>query len=312
MTLTTDPVFGSGGSPSALEENEEELAAESLFSRWMKRSGLRRRWFRPNRLMLAIAVLFMLLMIGWAIEPSWFSSGNPTAINPTATLATPSRAYPLGTDQYGRSIFTQLVYGTRAALEVGFYCTILGGGIGSFIGILAGFIGGWFDMLVMRLIDMLMALPPLFLALVFIAALAPTLQNEIIAVSIASIPAFARVLRGRALEVRSRLFIDAVVVVGVTRRKILLRHVLANCAAPAMVLASLSVGFTIVIGASLNFLGLGPSGTISWGSLISSGQGYIDKEWWIATCPGLLITMLVIAMNIIGDWLRDAMEPSSQ
>lgn len=280
--------------------------------RWLNRPGLRRRWFRPNRLVLAVAVAFVLLVIGWAVAPGVFANGKPTAVDPLHTLLSPSRRFVLGTDQYGRSVYTQLVYGARTALEIGFVCTIVGGGVGSLVGITSGYLGGWFDILVMRLIDILMALPPLFLALIFVAALAPTTSNEIIAVSVATVPAFARVLRGRAVEIRSRLFIEAVRVVGVRRSKILWRHVVPNCVGPAMVLASINVGLAIVIGASLSFLGLGPSSKDSWGELVSSGQGYIDKDWWISVFPGVLIALLVIAMNIIGDWLRDVMEPSSR
>jgi peptide/nickel transport system permease protein len=262
--------------------------------------------------MLTIAILFLLLMLAWALAPSLFTAGNPSATNPLASLAGLSARFPLGADQYGRSVYTELVYGAKVALEIGFFCTILGGGVGGAIGIFSGYLGGKVDMMVMRGIDMLMALPPLFLALIFIAALAPTTTNEIIAVSVATVPAFARVMRGRALEVRSRLFIDALTVVGVRRRRILWRHVVPNCAPPALVLASINVGTAIVTAASLNFLGLGPSVVTSWGTQISSGQGYINKEWWISVFPGILITLLVISVNIVGDWVRDALEPSSQ
>jgi len=284
----------------------------SAWSRWINRPGLRKRRFRANKVMLTIAILFLLLMLAWALAPSLFTAGNPSATNPLASLAGLSARFPLGADQYGRSVYTELVYGAKVALEIGFFCTILGGGVGGAIGIFSGYLGGKVDMMVMRGIDMLMALPPLFLALIFIAALAPTTTNEIIAVSVATVPAFARVMRGRALEVRSRLFIDALTVVGVRRRRILWRHVVPNCAPPALVLASINVGTAIVTAASLNFLGLGPSVVTSWGTQISSGQGYINKEWWISVFPGILITLLVISVNIVGDWVRDALEPSSQ
>lgn len=293
-------------------ERSPGLLRESSWARWVRRPGLRRRWFRPNRLVLGLAFVFLLLMVAWALFPSLFTSGSQSATDPLTTLRAPSGTFPLGSDQYGRSVYTELVYGARTALEIGFLCTLLGGGVGSAIGVLSGYIGGAIDMVVMRCVDVLMALPPLFLALVFIAALAPTVTNEIIAVSVATIPLFARVLRGRALEVRSRVFVDALTVVGVRKRRILWRHVIPNCAAPGMVLGSITIGTAIVTGASLNYLGLGPTGVTSWGTLISNGQGYINKEWWIAIFPGVLITLLVLSVNVIADWLRDVMEPSSR
>jgi peptide/nickel transport system permease protein len=272
----------------------------------------RTRRVPKGRAWTVLAALFLLLMVGWAVLPGVFSAGSPTAVNPAATLLHPSATYPLGTDQYGRSVYTEIVYGARSALAVGVFSTLLGGVAGSLIGIVGGYLGGWVDMLVMRLIDMLLALPGLFLALIFVAALPRTLTNEILAVAVSIVPIFARVLRGQALQVRSRLYVDAATVVGVPRRAIVWRHVLPNCLAPATVLGAISIGTSIVIGASLNFLGLGPSENImDWGALISSGQGYIDKDWWISTFPGLMVTLVVIAVSILGDRLRDAMEPSS-
>jgi peptide/nickel transport system permease protein len=267
-------------------------------------------WLRAHLLVLA-AIAFLVLLAGWALVPSLFTSGSPTAVNPVASLLGPSAQYPLGTDQYGRSIYTELVYGTRPALEVGVAATLLGGVTGSVIGIIGGYLGGWADLLVMRLIDILLALPGLFLALIFIAALPRTLPNEILAISIASVPAFARVLRGQALQVRSLPFIAAATVTGVRRGTIVWRHVIPNCLAPASVLAAVNVGVAIVVAASLSFLGLGPSEPVlDWGALIASGEGYIDKDWWISVFPGVTVTLLVIAVSIIGDRLRDVMEPA--
>lgn len=308
---TAPPAGSTPAERVALLDGRSALGAG--LSRWVHRPGLRARWFRPGKVPLALSVLVVLLVVGWAVWPGLFAGVAPTAVDPIHTLLAPSWHFPFGTDQYGRSVYTEVVYGARPALTVGFACTLIGGGLGSLVGIVSGYAGGWVDTLLMRLVDMLMALPPLFLALIFIAALPPTLTNEIVAVSIATIPAFARVLRSRAVEIRSRLFVDALRVVGVRNRRVLIRHVIPNCVAPAVVLASINVGLAIVIGASLSFLGLGPSTkTSSWGALVSSGQGYIDKDWWIAVFPGLLIALLVIALNVIGDWLRDVMEPASQ
>ncbi|WP_300612780.1 ABC transporter permease [Trebonia sp.] len=262
------------------------------------------------RIGLIIAAAFLVLLVLWAIVPGVFAGTDPTAVNPLAALTGPSVHNFLGTDQYGRSIYDELVYGARPALEVGVGSTLLGGAVGSLIGIVGGYLGGWFDLLIMRLIDMLLALPGLLLALIFIAALPRTLSNEIFAIAIASVPIFARVLRGQAVQVRSRPFVDAAVVSGLRRRTIVIRHVIPNCVAPAMELATVYVGVAIVIAASLSFLGLGPSEVVpDWGTLIQSGQGYIDHDWWISVFPGVTVTLAVIALSILGDRLRGALEP---
>jgi peptide/nickel transport system permease protein len=270
-----------------------------------------RRILPRGRLILILAIVFLALLAGWALFPHLFTSGSPTGVNPVAALLGPSAQYPLGTDQYGRSIYTELVYGARPALEVGVASTMIGGIVGSAIGIIGGYFGGWTDLLVMRLIDILLALPGLFLALIFIAALPRTLNNEILAISISSVPIFARVLRGQAMQVRSRLFIDAATVTGIRRRAIVWRHVIPNCLVPVTVLATVNIGVAIVVAASLGFLGLGPSETVlDWGALIASGENYIDKDWWISIFPGLTVTLLVIAVSVVGDRLRDRMEPA--
>lgn len=320
-----DPVPGAGEQPpdhdALTPGSAEAIAAEAeaaggnvvplLAGRWAPRARPRRRRLR-GRPMRILAVVFLVLLAGWALVPHLFASGSPTGVNPVAALLGPSGHFPLGTDQYGRSIYTELVYGTRPALEVGLACTVLGGVTGSLIGIVGGYLGGWVDLLVMRLIDILLALPGLLLALIFIAALPRTLTNEILAISISTVPIFARVVRGQALQVRSRPFIDAATVTGVRRGSVVWRHVVPNCMTPAIVLGAVYVGVVIVVAASLNFLGLGPSeGELDWGALIASGQGYIDKDWWISVFPGLTVALLVIAVSIIGDWLRDVLEPAN-
>ncbi|HVT70510.1 MAG TPA: ABC transporter permease, partial [Trebonia sp.] len=264
-----------------------------------------------SRAGLVIAAAYLLLLVCWSAAPSVFGGTDPTGVNPLAALTGPSAQNLFGTDQYGRSIYAEMVYGARPALEVGVLSTLLGGAAGSLIGIVGGYLGGWADLLLMRLIDMLLALPGLLLALIFVAALPRTLANEIFAIAIASVPAFARVLRGQAVTVRSRLFIDAATVTGLRRRTIIGRHVLPNCFAPAMELGAVYVGVAIVVAASLSFLGLGPSEVVpDWGTLIQNGQGYIDKDWWISVFPGIAVTLAVIAVTIIGDRVRDALEPS--
>jgi peptide/nickel transport system permease protein len=264
-----------------------------------------------GRIGFTIAALYLLLLLAWAVIPGTFGGNDPTGINPLAALTGPSLHNFLGTDQYGRSIYSELVYGARPALEVGVFSTLLGGAAGSLIGIIGGYLGGIIDLLVMRLIDMLLALPGLLLALIFIAALPRTLTNEIFAIAISSVPAFARVLRGQAVQVRSRLYVDAAAVTGLRRRTIVFKHVIPNCVAPAVEIGVVYIGVAIVIAASLSFLGLGPAEVVpDWGTLIQNGQGYIDHDWWISVFPGVVVTLVVIAVSVIADNLRDVLEPA--
>jgi len=285
----------------------------SRAARWSQRSGLRREIFHPNKLMLGVAMAVLLVVALWAMFPSLFTSGSPTGIAPLATLKAPSWGFPMGTDQYGRSVYTEVVYGAREALEIGFFSTLIAAVVGSAIGLLSGYFGGIVDLILMRIIDMLMAIPSLLLALIFVAALSPSVSNLILAIAIASLPHYARVLRGQSQQVRSRLYVDAATVLGVPRWKIILRHIIPNCLAPVLVLGAIGFGTAIVVGAALAFLGLGPtSGVLNWGALINSGQQYVDRDWWITTFPGLVLTLVVIAVNIVGDWIRDRMEPTSR
>jgi peptide/nickel transport system permease protein len=295
---------------------DADLVATGPFARaagWSRRGGLRQEIFRPNKIMLGTALLVLVIVALWAIFPSLFTSGSPTGIAPLATLHSPSWSFPMGTDQYGRSVYTEVVYGAREALEIGFFSTLIAAILGSAIGLISGYFGGVVDLILMRVIDMLMAIPSLLLALIFVAALSPSVTNLILAIAVASLPHYARVLRGQSQQVRSRLYIDAATVLGVPRWKIIGRHVIPNCLAPVLVLGAIGFGTAIVVGAALAFLGLGPTNSVlNWGALINSGQQYVDRDWWITTFPGIVLTLVVIAVNIVGDWIRDRMEPSSR
>lgn len=280
---------------------------------WFRRRALRRQIFHPNNFILGLSCAVLAIVFLWAAVPSLFSPDTAVGAYPTQVLQPPLGKFFLGTDQYGRSIYAELVYGARSAVLIGVLATAGSAIVGSLMGIAAGYIGGATDMVIMRVVDVLLALPGLFLALIFVAALSPNLMNLIIAVGVQGIPAYARVLRAQALQVRGRLYVDAATVLGVARWKILARHIVPNCLAPVLVLAAIGFGFAIIIGATLAFLGLGPTTPpLNWGALIASGQGYVNQDWWITTFPGLMITAVVIAVNVLGDWLRDHMEPTSR
>lgn len=275
----------------------------------------RQSWVRflAGRPLVILSVLFLLLVAGWAALPGLFWHSDPMSLNFTAILAGPAPSHPLGTDQYGRQILAQLIYGAREAISIGIFSVLLGGIIGGLIGLIAGYRGGLIDTLLMRFIDILMVFPGILLALLVAAALGTTLQDTIIAVGVASIPAYARMMRGQVLAIRSRLYIDAAITSGLRQTRILWRHILPNALAPMVVLATIGIGTAIVVGSSLSFLGLGPtSGVPGWGRLLAIGEAYIGTAWWISTFSGLIITVVVIAVNILGDWLRDRLDVRSQ
>jgi peptide/nickel transport system permease protein len=268
-----------------------------------------RRNTTVQRLLVAGSLGFLALVIFVALFPGLIAPGDPLALNLGAALHPPSLAYPLGTDEYGRSILQLLVYGARAALVVGVVCAGAGGIVGGAMGIVAGFFGGGTDQGIMRLNDVLMCFPGLLLALIISAALGPSLRNEIIAVAVAAIPTYARVARGETLSVRGSLYVDAAIVGGLTRWRIITRHVLPNVIGPLVAVATITVGVSIVLAASLSFLGLGPAGGVpDWGKLLAGGEDYISTAWWISTFPGIAITLVVVATNLLGDWLRDKLD----
>ncbi|WP_166980044.1 ABC transporter permease [Paramicrobacterium fandaimingii] len=282
---------------------------------WGPRSASRRRIWRHvsnKRVFIVLAIAVLGIAVAWALFPSLFSPGSPLELRPEQALDGPSAENPLGTDQFGRSLLAQIIYGSRSALMIGILSVVGAFVLGGLIGLLAGFLGGAVDTILMRIIDVLLCFPGILLALVIAAALGPTLQNLIIAIAIGQTPDFARVMRGQVLSIRSRLFIEAVTASGVKPARIVFRHILPNALAPVTVIAALGVGSAIVSGATLSFLGLGPQGGVpDWGRLLSVGQDYLATAWWISTFPGLVITVVVIAVNILGDALRDKMDVES-
>lgn len=272
-----------------------------------------RRARRPRNIAVWVSCGFLVLVVFAAAFPGVVAPGDPLALHPAVVLKPPAVAHLLGTDEYGRSVFALLVHGARAALTVGLVCAVSGGIIGSAMGMVAGFFGGVADQSIMRLNDILMCFPGILLALLVGAALGSSLENEIIAVSIGTVPMFARVARGETLRVRGMLYVDSALVAGLPRRQIIWRHVLPNVLAPLVVVATLAVGVSIVLAASLSFLGLGPVGGVpDWGSLLADGETNISVAWWISTFPGGAITLVVVSTNVLGDWLRDRLDVAAR
>jgi peptide/nickel transport system permease protein len=222
----------------------------------------------------------------------------------------PSAEFWLGTDMLGRDVFSRVLVGSQVSLQLGLISVGLGAVPGVLLGLVAGYAGGWVDTIISRFVDALLAFPSILLALVIIAALGPSLPNVMIAVGIGTVPLYARLTRGSVLGVKRLPYVEAARVLGNPPWRIMLRHVLANCYAPIVVLSTLQVGNAILVGSGLSFLGLGAQPpTPEWGLMSAEGRDVLRRAWWISTFPGLAILSVVVAFNLVGDGLRSALDP---
>jgi peptide/nickel transport system permease protein len=236
---------------------------------------------------------------------------NPDTIDTARRLARPfTIGHPLGTDEFGRDLLSRLLYGARTSLVVGLAATALAAAAGSGLGLLAGFVGRWVDQVVMRSIDTLMAFPYFLLAIAIIATLGPGLVNGMVAVAIVNIPFYGRIVRATVLAVKQTEYVEAARALGLSELRLSLSHVLRNCLAPIVVAVTLNVGGMITALAGLSFLGLGVQPpTSDWGSMLSSSRQYMNVAPHVAALPGLAIFLAVLGFNLLGDGLRDALDP---
>lgn len=235
---------------------------------------------------------------------------DPLKQNLRENLLAPSPTHWFGTDVHGRDIFSRVLYGAAISLRIGFLGALLGGAIGIVLGLTAGFYGGAADMLIMRLVDIQLAFPGLLLAIAIIAAIGPGLENVIIAVGVFSVPTFTRVVRGSVLSIKQQDFVTAARTVGATSTRIMRLHLFPNILAPVLVLLTMRVATAILTAASLSFLGLGAQPpTPEWGAMLSDGRDYLVLAPHVATFPGLAILLAVLGFNLLGDGLRDALDP---
>jgi peptide/nickel transport system permease protein len=266
---------------------------------------------RLSRSRSAIAGGVLLLMIGAAaaLAPV-ISPHNPIKTNQRAPLEPPHRAHPMGTDRFGRDIFTRVLWGGRISLAVGLVSVGIAAVTGVTLGLVAGYYGGRVDSVIMRFVDILLAFPGILLALAIVATLGGSLRNLMIAVGIASIPDYVRIMRGTVLSLKAREFVLAARVVGCRDLAIIFRHIFPNTVAPLTVLATLRIAGAIITGSTLSFLGLGiQPPTPEWGNMLAEGRGFLEHAWWVALFPGLAIMAAVFSINLLGDGLRDALDP---
>jgi len=218
--------------------------------------------------------------------------------------------HPLGNDQLGRDILSRLIYGSQVSLLVGATVVLLGGSTGVTLGILAGILGGWPERIIMRLVDIQLAFPLILLAISIVAVLGPSLPNLIGALALTGWVSYARIVRAETLALREREFVTAARSLGAGQWRIASRHILSNIVAPAIVVATLELARVIILEASLSFLGLGiQPPTPSWGRMLADGRDFVATAWWLATFPGLAIMLLVLSVNLVGDWLREYLDP---
>jgi peptide/nickel transport system permease protein len=225
-----------------------------------------------------------------------------------APIGTPG--YLLGADDLGRDILSRLIWGGRITLLIGFGAVMVAMAAGVLAGLAAGYFGGWFDALIMRIVDILLAFPYILLAITIVASLGPGLRNSMLAVSIVGIPYYARIIRGSVLSLREQEFVHAARLIGAPIRRIILQHVLPNTLAPLIVAATLDVGFMITAAAGLSFLGLGAQPPMAeWGVMLSQGRQFIRNAPHVSILPGIAIFLVLLALNFLGDGLRDALDP---
>jgi peptide/nickel transport system permease protein len=272
------------------------------------RAGPLRRLATRPAAMVGLGVVLCFLAI--ALLAPWVAPYEAAATSWSLVRKAPSAAHWMGTDELGRDVLSRVVFGARASLEAGVLSVAIALAFGVPLGLLAGYVGGWTDSLISRFTDALLACPFLILAIALAAFLGPSLMNAMIAIGVAATPLFIRLTRGQVLAVKTEDFVEAARAVGNPHRRILLRHILPNVISPLIVQATLTIATAIIAEASLSFLGLGQQPPApSWGSMLNFAKNFISQAPWMAVWPGLAICTIVLAFNLLGDGLRDVLDP---
>jgi peptide/nickel transport system permease protein len=268
-------------------------------------------WKRLSKNKAAVVGGFLILLfIVVSIVGPFLTTKDPTEVMVLNKLQPPSAEFWFGTDNFGRDIFTRIIHGMSLTLKVGFLSVAIGGSIGVIFGIVSGYYGGKIDTLIMRVMDVLLAFPGILLALAIVSVLGGSLQNVIIAVAVFSVPAFARIVRSSTLSVRQLEYIDAVKALGASDFRIIFKHILPNVVSPIIVQATLRIATAVLTASGLSFLGLGAQPPEpEWGAMLNDGRTYMKTAPHLMLFPGMMIAIVVLAFNIFGDGLRDALDP---
>jgi peptide/nickel transport system permease protein len=304
MSVVTAPLpVGSAGRP--LPQTSETFHVDSPGRRaW-------RRLVRRRGAMVGLAIIILVVLV--AVLAPWIAPYDPAQQSWTAVRKPPSAAYWLGTDEVGRDLLSRIIYGARASLSAGVISVAIAIGVGVPFGLLAGYVGGLTDGLISRITDAMLACPFLILAIALAAFLGPSLGNAMIAIGVTATPLFVRLTRGQVLSVKSEDYVEAARAVGNPHWRIAFRHILPNVLPALLVQATLTIATAIIAEASLSFLGLGQQPPApSWGSMLNSAQRFLINAPWMAVWPGLAIFLTVLSFNLLGDGLRDALDPRSK
>lgn len=265
--------------------------------------------FAKNRGAVAGAVILILLIL-LTVFANWVAPYDPVSMVPVDSRKPPSTSHLMGTDLLGRDILSRVIHGARLSLLIGLISVAIGAIGGTLIGLGAGYYGGIVETVAMRIVDAMLAFPSILLALSIIVALGTGMINVMIAVGVATIPGYARLVRGTVLSAKENIYVEAARVTGCSGLRIMFVHILPNVIAPVIVLSTVQFGVAILTAAGLSFLGLGAQPpTPEWGLMVSMGRDYLGMAWWMSTFPGLAITIAVIAINLVGDGLREAFDP---
>ena len=308
---TSIPGSDSAEDPAARAVTRPARASRAMPSAAGRRGGLRAlRRFARRRIVLVGCVL-VALEVGLAAGAPLLSSHDPNAQDFRAALGPPGWTHLLGTDDLGRDLLSRLMHGARLSLQVSVAAVALAVGVGVLLGLVSGYLGGPLDNWMMRVVDSLMALPPLVLALLIAAVLGAGLENAMIAIAVVTAPTYTRLMRGQVLAVKQNEYVVAARASGAAVSRILGRHVLPNSVSPIIVQASLGVGAAIITESSLSFIGLGAQPPVAtWGSMIQVGFQYLETAPWFVLAPSVMIFLAVLGFNLLGDGLRDAFDPS--
>lgn len=267
---------------------------------------------KRSRAAMAGGVVLILIVLTALFAPM-LAPEDPVQQNYTQVLLAPSRSHIFGTDQFGRDVLSRVIMGSRQSLAVAAIAIAIAASFGTIMGLLSGFFGGWVDTIIQRLIDIQLAFPGILFAMAVVAVLGPGLRNAMIAVGVSLIPNYARMVRGSVLSQKENVFIEAARTCGAGNVRVVFRHILPNIFGPIMVLSTISVAWAILIGSSLSFLGLGAQlPDPEWGLDLAMARDYLREAWWMSTFPGVAIMATVVSVNLIGEGLRDALDPRTR